>query len=94
MNITFPTTIINKDGETFNNNKSISLLEHSNVVLTILPPLTLPERLEEYAKVLRPIGDLWQIFAAIGTVVVSATIYLYKKRTSNNLKDKGKSNIN
>ena len=27
-NITFPTTIINKDGETFNNNKSISLLEH------------------------------------------------------------------
>ena len=61
-NITFPTDIINRDGETFSNNKSISLLEHSNVVLTILPTLTLPERLDAFAKTLKPIGDLWQIF--------------------------------
>ena len=87
-NISFPTALINRDGQTFYNNKSISLLEHSNVVLTILPSLTLTERIDEFAKTLRPIGELWQIFAAIGTVVVSITVYLYKKRRDN---QKGKS---
>jgi hypothetical protein len=79
-NISFPTALINRDGQTFYNNKSISLLELSNVVLTILPSLTLTERIDEFAKMLRPIGELWQIFAAIGTAAVTATVYLYKKR--------------
>ena len=33
-NISFPTALIKKNGETFYNNKSISLLRHSNLVLT------------------------------------------------------------
>jgi hypothetical protein len=82
-NISFPTALINRDGQTFYNNKSISLLEHSNVLLTILPSLTLTERIDEFAKTIRPIGELWQIFAAIGTVVISATLYIHKKRKNN-----------
>jgi hypothetical protein len=59
-NISFPTTIINKNGETFYNNKSISLL-----VLTVLPSFTLGEKLGQFAAMLKPIGKLWYIFTPI-----------------------------
>jgi hypothetical protein len=64
-NISFPTTIINKNGETFYNNKSISLLKHTNVVLTVLPSFTLGEKLGQFAAMLKPIGKLWYIFTPI-----------------------------
>ena len=79
-NISFPSDIINKGGETFYNNKSISLLEHSNVVLTILPSLTPTERLGEIANTLKPVGDLWQIIFPIVTALIAMTVYFYKKR--------------
>lgn len=59
-NISFPTTIINKNGETFYNNKSISLL-----VLTVLPSFTLGEKLGQFAAMLKPIDKLWYIFTPI-----------------------------
>lgn len=83
-NISFPTTIINKGGETFYNNKSISLTKNSSIVLTILPPLTLQEKLSNFADTLKPIGELWQIFAAIGGAIITAIFYFYRR----NKKDK------
>ena len=49
-NITFPTDIINRDGETFSNNKSISLLEHSNIVLNNLTHLNTARKIRCICK--------------------------------------------
>jgi hypothetical protein len=84
VNISFLPNITNRDGETFSNNQSISLLESSSVALTLLPPLTWSETLEEYAKILRPIGELWQIFAAIGTAIIIIVLYFIKRRRRDN----------
>jgi hypothetical protein len=80
-NISFPTAIVKKNGETFYNNKSINLLRHSNLVLTVLPSFTTTEKLEQYAQTLKPIGDLWIILAPIGTAIITLAVYLYRKRT-------------
>lgn len=83
-NISFPTALVKKGGETFYNNKSISLLRHSNLVLTILPSFTTAEKLEQYAQTLKPIGDLWIILAPIGTAIITLAFYFYKKRNKEN----------
>ncbi len=79
-NISFPTAIVNKNGETFYNNKSISVLRHSNLVLTVLPSFTTTEKLEQYAHTLKSIGDLWIILTPIGTAIITLAVYLYRKR--------------
>jgi hypothetical protein len=73
------------------NNKSIRLLRHSNLVLTVLPTLTMTEKLEQYAHTLKPIGDLWYIFAPIATAVITLGFYLYRKR---NMEIKGRDKDN
>jgi hypothetical protein len=93
-NISFPTTIINKNGETFYNNKSISLLKHSNVVLTVLPSFTWTERLAQFAETLKPIGELWYIFAPIGTAIITLAFYFHRKRTNENKGNTGNRKIN
>ena len=92
-NVSFPTTIINKGGETFYNNKSINLLKHSNIVLTILPPLTWSEKLERFTETLKPIGELWQIFAAIGTAIITIVFYFYRKKSNKDNKNKDNKKI-
>src|SRR5215212_3336876 len=49
-NISFPTSIKNRGGETFNNNKSVSIVESSNLTLTVLPPYTTPELLTNFTE--------------------------------------------
>lgn len=66
-------------------NKAIeSIEEYSAIGLTILPSLTPLEKLEELLKTVRPIGELWQIFAAIGGVFITTVFYFYRKNKSNN----------
>ena len=89
-NISFPTVITSKNGETFNNNKTESLLEHSNIVVTVLPPFTPLEQIGEFAKTLKPVGDLWYILAPIITASGGAAFYLYRKWHSG--KDNAKEN--
>lgn len=79
-NISFPTTIINKGGQTFYNNKSISLIKNSSIVLTILPPLTLPEKLSNFADTLKPIGELWQIFVPVGGAIITVIFYFNRRK--------------
>lgn len=87
-NISFPTTIINKGGETFYNNKSISLIKNSSIVLTILPPLTLQEKLSNFADALKPIGELWQIFVPIGGAIITAIFYFNRRKGDSNKANK------
>ena len=54
-NIPFPTDIFKK---AYCSNQSISLLKHSNLVLTVLSSLTPSEVKEQYAQTLKPVGEL------------------------------------
>jgi hypothetical protein len=88
--IFLPTTIINKTGETFYNNDSNTIQKQSVFVLTILPPLILLEKIEKLSDAIKPIGDLWQIFVAIGTVIITIIVYFDRKKSSRGTKGKGK----
>jgi hypothetical protein len=80
-NISFPTSITNRGGETFNNNKSVSIVESSNLTLTVLPPYTTPELLTNFTETwITPISGIWIFIAGVGTVVVPLLLYLYRKR--------------
>jgi hypothetical protein len=79
-NISFPQTITNRGGDTYYNNKTISMLEFSDLTLTVLPPLTFNEQLDNFTKSIQPIGQLWGVFTTIGTGISAFFIYLYKRR--------------
>jgi hypothetical protein len=80
-NISFPTSITNRGGETFNNNKSVSIIESSNLTLTVLPPYTTPELLTNFTSSwITPISGIWTFIAGVGTVVAPMLLYLYRKR--------------
>jgi hypothetical protein len=80
-NISFPTAITNRGGETFNNNKSVSIIESSNLTLTVLPPYTTPELLSNFTEAwITPISGIWTFIAGVGTVVAPLLLYLYRKR--------------
>jgi hypothetical protein len=49
-NISFPTSITNRGGETFNNTKSVSLLQTSNLTLTVLSSYTPEEHLNNFVN--------------------------------------------
>jgi hypothetical protein len=83
-NISFPTSITNRGGETFSNNKSISIEESSDLTLTVLPSYTTPEILSNFTEdVITPISGIWSFIAGVGTVVVPLILYLYRKRKKN-----------
>ena len=80
-NISFPTSITNRGGETFNNNKSVSIIESSNLTLTVLPPYTTPELLTNFTSAwITPITGIWTFIAGVGAVVAPMLLYLYRKR--------------
>jgi hypothetical protein len=80
-NISFPTAITNRGGETFNNNKSVSIIESSNLTLTVLPPYTTPEILSNFTEAwITPISGIWTFIAGVGTVVAPLLLYLYRRR--------------
>jgi hypothetical protein len=71
----------NRGGETFNNNKSVSIVESSNLTLTVLPPYTTPELLTNFTETwITPISGIWTFIAGVGTVVAPLLLYLYRKR--------------
>jgi len=80
-NITFPNTITNRGGETFSNSKRESLTQTSNLTLTVLPPYTMNERVNDFVKNwITPITGLWTFLAAVGAVVVPLVIRGYRKK--------------
>ena len=92
--ISFPPELINNTGGIYANNNTENIIERSEIILTLLPSLTPLQQLQEFAETLKPIGELWYIFAPIGTAIITFVLYLYKKRNENNNKiDTTKQNI-
>ena len=56
------------------------MLEFSDLTLTILPPLTFSEQLENFTKSIQPIGQLWGVLTTIGLGISGFIAFLYKRR--------------
>jgi hypothetical protein len=83
-NISFPTTITNRGGESFSNSKSQSTTATSNLTLTILPPYTAKESLGNFVNEwITPINGLWTFLAGVAAVLTPVIIKLYKKKEKN-----------
>jgi hypothetical protein len=85
--ISFPTSVTNRGGETFNNNKSVSIIETSNVTLTVLPPYSNQEILGNVAQTLAPLNTLTTFVVGVGTAVTPILLYMYRKRKKNGEKN-------
>jgi len=79
-NISFPQTITNRGGDTYYNNKTISMMEFSDLTLTVLPPLTFSEQLENFTKSIQPIGQLWGVLTTIGLGISGFIAFIFKRR--------------
>lgn len=92
-NISFPTLIKNRFGESFNNSKSVSLLQVSNLTLTALPQYTIQEQLNNFVNAwITPIGGIWTFIAGVGTVITPLIIHIYRKKRKNNTNENVRTN--
>ena len=91
-NISFPTSITNRGGETFSNNRSVSIMESSNLTLTILPPYSIEDHLSNFTNTwITPVAGIWTFIAPVGAVIAPIMIKLYrKKREKNGVNNKSK----
>jgi hypothetical protein len=80
-NISFPTSITNRGGETLSNNRSVNIIESSNLSLTVLPPYTDAEKLNNFTTTwITPVQGIWTFLAGVGAVIAPVIITLYRKR--------------
>lgn len=80
-NISFPTTITNRGGESFSNSKSQSIVAMSNLTLTVLPPYSPEERLDNFVNVwITPINGMWTFLAGVAAVLTPVVIKFYNKK--------------
>ena len=56
------------------------MMEFSDLTLTLLPPLTFNEQLDNFTKSIQPIGQLWGVFTTIGLGISGFIAFLYKRR--------------
>jgi hypothetical protein len=88
-NISFPTILTNLfSSEISSNPTSVSIFEYSNFTITVLPPFTFGEQLDNFYKAwLSPISGIWTFLAGVAAVITPLVIRLYSKR-QNKGKDK------
>ena len=80
-NISFPTSIINRGGEIFNNSRSVNLMESTNLTLAVLPPYTFEEKMSNFVTAwITPISGVWSFVAGVGAVVAPLLLYFYKRK--------------
>ena len=92
-NITFPNTITNTGGDTFSNNKSVSVTESANLTLTVWPPLSDLEKFQSLVnEVITPVSGVWTFLAGAGAVVIPLIIRIYNKKKRQNTADQTDSN--
>jgi hypothetical protein len=83
-NISFPTTITNRGGESFSNLKNQSMSTVSNLTLTVLPPYDTGERLNNFVSTwITPISGMWSFLAGVAAVLTPVIIKLYNKKRKN-----------
>jgi hypothetical protein len=69
-NVSFPTTITNRGGESFSNFKSVSVLPSSSITLTVLPPYTVDQDLHNFVNSwITPISGMWTFLAGVAAVI-------------------------
>jgi hypothetical protein len=56
------------------------MLEFSDIILTVSPPFTSNEQLDNFTKSIQPIGQLCGIFTTIGLGISGFIAFLYKRR--------------
>jgi hypothetical protein len=89
-NISFPKTVINRGGDTYYVNKSISMSEYSYLTLTILPPLSINEKLGNFVDAwISPLGAMWAFVLAVvgGIPLFMRFISKNKKKKENDSHD-------
>jgi hypothetical protein len=80
-NISFPTSITSRGGETFSNNRSVNIIETTNLTSAVLPPFTDAEKLNNFTKIwITPIQGIWTFLAGVGAVIAPFIITLYRRR--------------
>jgi hypothetical protein len=82
-NISFPTEIqiLGNNGNIMNNSVSASIAENSNITVTVLEPMSLPEHLNTFYNAwLSPISGIWTFIAGVGAVVAPLIIRAYNKK--------------
>jgi hypothetical protein len=90
-NISFPTSIMNRGGEIFNNSRSVNVMESANLTLTVLPPYTFDEQMNNFVTAwITPISGVWSFIAGVGAVVVPLFLYFYRKRQKSEYKEEQK----
>ena len=90
-NISFPQSIINRGGDTYYNNKTISILKFSDLTLTVLPPYPFYQPLIDFFDFLDSIGMFGTIVALIGIIsaIFALIRYIWKRKTMNKEKQEG-----
>jgi hypothetical protein len=88
-NISFPTSITNRGGEIFSNNRSVNIVESSNLTLQVLPQYTDAEKLSNFTNTwITPIQGIWTFLAGVGAVIAPVIIALYRKKKKEKTTDK------
>ena len=90
-NISFPNLISNRGGDIFYNNKTISLNDSATISVSVLPPYTWKEKLNNFTNsYITPLSVLWTFIIGVATVTIPLLVKLYHKRGNrgNNEKEK------
>jgi hypothetical protein len=79
--ISFPTTITNRGGESFTNSKSETQKVTSNLTLVVLPAYTTEERFGSFVNSwITPVTGVWTFLAGVAAVLTPLIIRVYNKR--------------
>jgi hypothetical protein len=92
MNISFPKSFkLISSGKTINlnNSRDISINKNSSIIITVLPPFTSSEILDNFVKTwISPISGLWTFVAGVGAVIAPLIIRIYANRKKEKDKDR------
>jgi hypothetical protein len=91
-NISFPNLISNRGGDIFYNNKTISLNDSATISVSVLPPYTWEEKLNNFtSSYITPLSVLWTFIIGVATVTVPLIVKLYRRKENrlNNEKKRG-----
>ena len=81
--LSFPTEIkiLNSNGDKMSNFISANISESSDLTITVLNPLSISDRLNNfYNSWLSPIGSIWTFLAGVDAVLAPLIIRLYNKK--------------
>ncbi|MGE5705624.1 MAG: hypothetical protein ACM3XP_02770 [Nitrososphaerales archaeon] len=80
-NISFPNVVSNRGGDIFYNNKTVSLNDSASLSISVIPPFTWEENLNNFTNTyITPISGLWTFIIGVGTVMIPLIVKLYRRK--------------